>query len=186
MTKIIERNIFMGSNTADGFVGYYNQIVDNYPIDKLYILKGGSGVGKSTFIRKFAGAIIDAAKQDQTPLTVDYLICSADPSSVDGAIIHEHGIAILDGTYPHITDPKYPGLVEEIIDLAQFIDPTKIKISKDELQTMMAQRKDCFMRAYKELHTARELHHKVESIMTPSVDFKKVDEVLAGIIGKHV
>ena len=184
----------MGSNTADGFVGYYNQIVDNYPIKKMYILKGGSGVGKSTLIRKFARAIIDTHTYDKSPdknrpydtLTIDYLVCSADPSSIDGIIIHEMGLAIIDGTFPHITDPKYPRIVEEIIDLAQFIDVKKIKLSKDELQAMMKERSDCFRRAYEELHKARELHHKVEAVITPSVDFKEVDKVLKSIIQRSL
>ena len=185
MAELIERKIFMASNTPDGFVGYFDQIVDNYRLNKLYILKGGSGVGKSTFIQKFARALI-AHYKGRRRLTVDYLMCSADPKSYDGAIIHELGIGIIDGTFPHITDPKYPGLVDEIIDLAQFIDSGKIKMTQAELYEMKKQRKDCFRRAYAELYRARELHEQVEAVYGGAVDFGKVDKVFSEIIKTHI
>ncbi|MCL2847033.1 MAG: hypothetical protein FWE38_05095 [Firmicutes bacterium] len=177
-----ERKIFLGANTPDGFVGFFDGIVDAYPIRRMYILKGGSGVGKSTFIRNFVDGIRE--RNAGRDLTIDYLMCSSDPKSYDGAIIHELGLAIIDGTRPHIVDPKYPGLIEEIIDLAQFINPKKIMASRDELQSMMAERKQCFHRAYVELKRARELHRVVESHMTAAVDFARVDKLLAKLIRK--
>ena len=179
--KAIERKIFMGANTADGFVGWFDEIVDNYDLKKIYIIKGGSGVGKSTLIRRFA----EGLQKIHKTLTIDYLMCSADPSSYDGAIIHELGVAIMDGTSPHITDPKYPGVVEEIVDLAQFIDKAKVGATKEVFKEIMSKRRDCFLRAYDELKKARELHRKVEAFMTPAVDFERVDEVMEKLVSYY-
>lgn len=174
----------MGANTPDGFVGFFDKMADNYPLKKLYILKGGSGVGKSTFIRNFAQHFITQATQTEAKLTVDYILCSADPDSYDGAILHEAGIAIIDGTSPHITDPKYPGLVEEIIDLAQFIDTKKIRATREKIRVLQDKRKECFRRATAELAQARIIHAEVETIFTASVDFKKVDRLLEKLISE--
>lgn len=182
MGKVVERKIFMGANTAEGFVGWFDQIVDNYDLKKIYIIKGGNGVGKSTFIKNFTQRVGESGAR---PLTIDYLMCSADPNSFDGAIIHELGVAILDGTKPHIVDPKYPGVVEEIIDFARFIDSSKVSATKEQLRELMAERKQCFERAYVELRKARELHKKVESFMTPAVDFSGVDGLLDMLVKKH-
>jgi len=170
------RKIFLGSNTPDGFVGWFDQIVDNYNLKRLYILKGGSGVGKSTFIKKFANAL----GGDTT-----FIMCSADPTSFDGAILHDHGVAIIDGTFPHITDPKYPGMVEEIIDLAQFLERSKIKISRSRLQNIMARRRNHFQRAFAELEKARFLHHQVEGIFSSAMYFDGVEKLLNETIKKH-
>ena len=185
--KIIERKLFMGSNTADGFVGFYDKIADWYGLRKLYILKGGSGVGKSTFIKKFAKKLIERATSESAEccplkLTIEYLVCSGDPNSIDGAIVHELGIGIIDGTSPHMTDPKYPGLVEEIIDLAQFIDKTKIKATQEDLRVLLAKKQGHYQNAFAELEKARQTHNKIEAIMTPSVDFQKVDGLLQNIL----
>ena len=184
MAKVTERKIFMGANTADGFVGFFDQIVDNYELKKIYIIKGGSGVGKSTFIKKFAQTMTQMFGKTKQ-LTIDYLMCSADPGSYDGAIIHEMGVALIDGTKPHITDPKYPGMVEEILDFAQFIDFAKIKATQAELKEMMARRAECFERAKIELEKARQLHRKVESYITPAVDFSKVDELFKQLVNRQ-
>ncbi|MCL2587319.1 MAG: hypothetical protein FWE31_03730 [Firmicutes bacterium] len=173
-----ERRIFLGSNTPDGFVGWFDQIVDNYDLKKLYILKGGSGVGKSTFIRKFVESL--------EPSNVEWIMCSADPASYDGAIMPELGLGIIDGTFPHITDPKYPRMVDEIIDLSQFIDPAKITATRGEIQTIMAQRKDCFLRAYTELSNARELHKQVEAVFSNAMDFNGVDELLKKLVNSYL
>ena len=184
MSKIITRKIFLGANTPDGFVGFFETMVDDYNLEKLYILKGGSGVGKSTFIRNFTNQIIEIYK-DKTNLTIDYILCAADPSSYDGVIIHELRIGIIDGTRPHIADPKYPGLVDEIIDLAQFINPTKITANREELRTLIDQRKQCFVRATQELYNAREIHKQVESEFIPAMNFKRVNKVLTKLVAKH-
>ena len=48
------RNIFLGANTRYGFKSLYETLLtdyDNYNLT-VYILKGGPGTGKSTFVKK--------------------------------------------------------------------------------------------------------------------------------------
>ncbi|MCL2851039.1 MAG: hypothetical protein FWE01_01610 [Firmicutes bacterium] len=183
MHNTIIRKSFLGSNTPNGFVGFFDKLVDNYPLEKVYILKGGSGVGKSTFIKKFTKSIIE--NHPKTSFTIDYFMCSADPDSYDGVIIHELGLAIIDGTSPHIVDPKFPGLVEEIIDLAKFLDTKKINITKQELATKMQKRREHFDRAFAELNAARTLHLDVENIFSNAMNFDGVNQLLETLIKKH-
>jgi len=183
--KIITRKIFLGANTPDGYVGFYDQIVDNYDIKKMYILKGGNGTGKSTFIKNFTSAIIKHHKEQNKSLTVDFIMCSADPSSYDGAILHEPGISIIDGTHPHIVDPKYPTIIEEIIDLSKFLNPQKLSITKDQLQRFQKRRHKYIKLATQHFNTARQIHFDVEAKFSNAMDFDALTYTLSSIIKNH-
>ena len=48
------RHMFPGGNTYKGFYSYYDYILPQEKANKIIILKGGPGVGKSTFMRHIA------------------------------------------------------------------------------------------------------------------------------------
>src|SRR5690606_27433713 len=81
--------------------------------------------------------------------------CSADPESVDAVVFHELGIALFDGTAPHVIDPKFPGLTDEIVDLGQFCDETKLLPHKSDIFRWSALGKQHFQRAYAYLAAAK-------------------------------
>ena len=104
-----EKKYFASANTEKGFVSFFNEIYGE--LDMVYIIKGGPGTGKSSFIRRIA----DEAENKR--YSVEYFYCSADPLSLDGIIIEELNTAIIDGTAPHTYDPRYPGVKDMIIHL---------------------------------------------------------------------
>ena len=168
----MERHYFLGGNTPQGFVGFYKDVVDSYNLSKLYILKGASGTGKATFMRKFAREIL----KKHADTDVDYILCGQDPKSLDGVIFPKLGLGIIDGTHPHVTDPKYPGVVEEIVDLAKYIDGTKV--NRVELQRLLDKKSSHYAKAYKELDKAKREHDKIEKIYGEAMDFRALDTVL--------
>lgn len=108
---------FAGGNTSKGFVSYYDNIYDYSRNGKYYIIKGGSGVGKSTLMRKCAKLIEDNGYD------VEYYICSGDCSSLDGIYCQALNIAMVDGTAPHIIVPKMPFVCgEKAVDLSVVIE----------------------------------------------------------------
>ncbi len=90
-------HFFLGANSAEGFYGLYEQLLDAKLYD-LIILKGGPGCGKSTFMRRTAAAM------EERGLESVYIHCSGDPDSLDGVIFPAIGTAIVDGTAPHGMD----------------------------------------------------------------------------------
>ncbi|WP_051514960.1 hypothetical protein [Fervidicella metallireducens] len=74
---------------------------------RVYIIKGGPGCGKSTFIRRVGNELL------ANDFDVDFIYCSADKDSLDGIFIHEIDVAIVDGTAPHVIDPKYQVQLKE-------------------------------------------------------------------------
>ena len=120
MEKSFDR-YFLGANSFEGFVSHFS---DSYRAEdgyRTYIIKGGPGTGKSSLMKYVAK---EAIKQGYT---VHLCHCSSDPDSLDGVIIDEKKIVILDGTAPHVVEPKYPGACENIVDLGRFWDSEKLR-----------------------------------------------------------
>ncbi|WP_206459271.1 hypothetical protein [Anaerovorax sp. IOR16] len=46
-----QRHMFPGNNTPEGFFSYYQYILSQKEADKIFCIKGGPGVGKSTFMK---------------------------------------------------------------------------------------------------------------------------------------
>lgn len=115
-----ELKYFLAANSCEGFVskfaGCYNPN-DNW---KVYIIKGGPGTGKSSFMKNIA------QKASQNNLNCIYCPCSSDPDSLDAVILPDKKTVILDGTAPHTLDPIYPGICEEILNFGEFWDSEKL------------------------------------------------------------
>ena len=117
--KKLQQKFFLAANSAEGFVSHF---ADSYiPGDwRAYIIKGGPGTGKSSFMKYMA------AKAQEKGYTVLLCPCSSDPSSLDGVIIEELKTVFLDGTAPHVVEPSLPGACENIINLGDFWDSEKL------------------------------------------------------------
>jgi len=102
-----------GANTPQGFYSLYDHIA-RVDANKIFVLKGGPGVGKSTFMKAIARELLDRGYD------VEYHHCSADNNSIDAIYIPAGDIALVDGTSPHVVDPKNPGAVDEIIHLGDY------------------------------------------------------------------
>lgn len=89
------------ANSADGFRSYFPEVFGN--TGHLYILKGGPGTGKSRLMEEAAQAA------ERKGMAVERFRCSSDPDSLDGVLIPEKGIGILDGTAPPHDRPQISG-----------------------------------------------------------------------------
>lgn len=94
---------FLGSNSAGGFFSLYDQLIDLEQAQRVYILKGGPGCGKSTLMRMVGKELEGAGVRGE------YILCSGDPDSLDGVVFPELGVALVDGTAPQGSGPKSTG-----------------------------------------------------------------------------
>ena len=115
-----QTHFFLGANSAEGFYGLYDQLLDARLYD-LIILKGTPGCGKSTFMRRAAAAL------EERGLETVYIHCSGDPDSLDGVIAPAIRTAIVDGTAPHVLEPRYALAHERYVDLSQCCDSAAAK-----------------------------------------------------------
>ena len=164
-----KRNIFLGANTRFGFKSLYETLLtdyDNYNVT-VYILKGGPGTGKSTFIKKVVSLLTSLG------CDMDVIHCSGDPTSLDGVISNEGGIAVVDGTSPHMLDPKCPGAREEIINLGSFWDTSFLTRYRDDIIQFMKDKSDYYKRAYHYLQAAGIIYEDTVKIMEESLEKNK-------------
>jgi len=97
MRQIHIKKVFPGGNTSQGFYSFYNYILGPEG-KKMFILKGGPGVGKSTFIKQVAKVMLDKGYD------LEFHYCSSDNDALDGVVIPKLKIAVIDGTAPHAAD----------------------------------------------------------------------------------
>ncbi|MGI6468847.1 MAG: hypothetical protein GXZ09_01160 [Syntrophomonadaceae bacterium] len=137
----IRRHVYPGGNTRFGFFSFYDQVVGPDVTQKI-ILKGGPGVGKSSFMQKiadhFSGLGVDIEEHG----------CSSDPASLDAVVIGKQQFCLLDGTSPHVVDPVYPGAVDEILNLGDYWDQAMLKAHRKEIMHLTQEIAKCFLRAY--------------------------------------
>ncbi len=149
---------FAAANSARGFFSKYDEIFNTADFDRVYILKGGPGTGKSSFMRR---AGMHASEKGYE---VEYFLCSSDPDSLDAVIARNEkiSIVILDGTAPHQKDADIPGAIAEIVNLGQFWNAKKLTDRKSEIIKSIRAKSACFDSAYLSLAAAGKMQ---ESLM---------------------
>ena len=167
---------FAGANTYGGFESLFNECLEK--CERLFILKGSSGCGKSTFMRRVAG------KADQLGLSIDIIRCSSDHDSFDGVIVHELNFAIVDGTSPHTMDVKYPCVRESIINLGEFWDEQGLVPYRNEIISLTDKKTMHYKNAYRALAAVGGAEELKRHIIRSSVITDKCDETVFSIAEK--
>lgn len=168
MSEYKSRHLFPGGNTSNGFYSFYKYIVPLTDSNRVICLKGGPGTGKSSFMKKIGKYFGDLG------YSIEYHHCSSDNDSLDGVVISELNVAILDGTSPHIVDPVYPGAVDEIINLGEAFNIDSLTTNRDAIINITEEISKNFARAYKFFESAKYIHDDWASLNSEAVDFDKI------------
>lgn len=148
---------FAGGNTAIGFFSCFEDILPRPDRKRMFYLKGGPGVGKSTFMRRIGKAAEDAG------LDVEYFHCSSDPDSLDGIAIPRRGIAMMDGTAPHVYDPVIPGARDTLLSLGDFLDEASLRPNARDIARVQSDISARFSRCYRYLAAAEQVYKAAPS-----------------------
>lgn len=149
------RKFFPGANSAYGFFSFYEYLYGS-AASKVFILKGGPGTGKSTLIHRIGEDLRKGG------FDVEYHYYSANPRSLDGMVVPALGVAMLDGTAPHIVDPVYPGVPEEIINLGAYWDERLLKKNEGVIRALADGIKPLYRQAYVYLAAAKSYREAVD------------------------
>ena len=151
------REVFPGGNTSLGFYSFYDYIIAP-DATRIMVIKGGPGVGKSSFMKTIA------AEMRQRGFDVELHHCSSDNNSLDGVVIPALRVALIDGTSPHVVDPRNPGAVDEILHLGDFWDEKAMRRNKKEIMDLNQEVGRSFRRAYQYLKAAKVIYDDLEVI----------------------
>lgn len=162
------------ANTSSGVVSYFDYVLRD--ADRVYILKGGPGCGKSTFMKRIGYELLNEG------CNVEFVYSASDLNSLDAIVIKDINVVIVDGNTPHIIDPKYPGAVERILDFGDYGDIDYLRANKDSIKEYI----DKIDKEYEELFTilgrAKLIHDRWEKEYLLGMNFEKAEEFTNNLI----
>lgn len=169
-------NYYAGGNTAEGFYSLFESNMEE--LETVYILKGGPGSGKSTMIKKLAD------EWGEKGYDVELIHCASDNDSLDGLIIPKLKFGILDGTAPHVLEPKAPGAIEHYVNLGTAWDTVWLKGKREEIVELQQKIGNAFQSAYDSFETGLRVHDDLEEIYMGELNFDKVNGLTEELIDK--
>lgn len=175
MSNSAKIKFFLGSNTKRGFISLFDELRDPANIKRLYIIKGGPGSGKSFLMKKTANAL------EEKKHTIEYFPCASDPDSLDGFYDHDAGIAMMDGTAPHVIDPVYSGAYEVIVNMAGCWDDSALFEHREEIISLSDTISDCHFMAASYIGSAAALLDANMRLAAPYVRHNMVNDIVSNI-----
>ena len=170
------RTLFPGAMGPDGFISCFDHLIDDSLLRRKLILKGGPGVGKSTFMRRIHAAL--CANGEASTL----YFCSGDPDSLDGVAVPHTGLLILDGTAPHVVDPEIPGARDSIINLGECLDEPAMRPRLPHIRACMADHAVCSRRARACLAAAAALARDNAAVLQAATDEERLFRMTQALI----
>lgn len=175
---VTSRSYYAAANTENGFKSLFSEIFSPAALSRLYIIKGGPGTGKSTFMRGIG------REAEARGHYVEYYYCSADTGSLDGVKIPALGTAVIDGTPPHAHEPRYPGACEKIINLGENFDCGRLASARGEIERLTDECSSCYKRGARFLSAAGETERLLLETSARAFDLEKAEKAARRILAK--
>ncbi|WP_175614533.1 hypothetical protein [Piscibacillus halophilus] len=162
---------YLGAATPEGPMDFVLDLTSD--VEKRIFIKGRSGTGKSTMLKKLVDESIDRG------IDVEVYHCGFNPESLDMAIFRELGIAVFDATSPHEHEPQRSN--DEIFDVYElFVEGSpddehaeKIIELKNNYKMLTQQATEC-------LRQIQDRQRSFESIYQEALD----DEFMKGVAAR--
>lgn len=159
---------FLAANSCEGFVSYFSSSYNPKEGWKAFIIKGGPGTGKSTFMKKIASFA------NEKGYITELCPCSSDPDSLDAVIIPDLKITIMDGTAPHTVDPIYPAASDTILNFSEFWNGEEIQAKSKEIIELTDKNKQFHKSASRYLASAGQIFKDNLNLTERVTDTEKV------------
>lgn len=172
------RSYFAAANGFDGFRSLFGQLFAPEDHERIYILKGGPGTGKSTILK----GLIKYANGEG--IWAEAIYCSSDPYSLDAAVLcdGDKKVAVLDGTAPHTVDPLYPGAVERIVDLGDSFNIPYLTSRREDIVEISKRKKAAYRKAYNLLRSAGLVYEVISQQYLGLSDKKEIEKTVQRLI----
>ena len=171
---------FLGANTPKGFYSLFSELYSPEDGWVLYILKGGPGTGKSSFMKKVVAAA------EQKGLYCERIYCSSDPDSLDAVIIPSLKVSVADGTPPHTLETKFPGVSEVIIDLGKYRNDVALRKNAGEIIAKTKENSAEHKKCIDFLEAARGVDNDVRKIAVSAVCIQRTERFLRHLEEKEI
>lgn len=177
-TPTLPNEYFAAANGYAGFKSYFGEVFNSRDFSAIYVLKGGPGTGKSSFMKKLVRELCDSGHYTEA------IYCSSDPNSLDGVISGEgkRKIAVIDGTAPHERDAVIPGAIDEIINLGDCWETEWLRSQRDAILDLNKEKSDAYKAAYSYMKLAGESERIITTEALENFDTKAAIKKAESII----
>ncbi len=175
----LQMDFFASANGYGGFKSYFGEVFSSESFDRIFVLKGGPGTGKSTLIKKIAKAL------ENEKLNAELFRCSSDTKSLDGVIIESHKakIAVIDGTAPHERDAVIPGAIDVIVNLGESLDQNVLSDSRESILALNNKKKSCYKTAYDKLLKSSLFDINIKAEIGSVINNNAMEDAIERVLG---
>lgn len=170
-------NYYGMGNTAKGSVDFYESIFQG--LDKIYGIKGGTSSYKTQVLKKLSDNYSKS-------YSVDIINSSIDLNKIEGIIVKELNLAIVDLTPIHGKKPINSRAEIIEIDLTKAENKNILKINSLNISALKKSFNENIKKATKEYEKALEIHDIWETFYISNMNFEKVNKLTNEIIEKIV
>ncbi len=169
---------FAAANGYSGFISNFDKEFNPIDYERVFILKGGPGTGKSTLMRGIGSYFCGES------VSIKAIYCSSDMHSLDGVTLTHNGksVCIVDGTAPHTTDPLFPGAKEEIINLGDGFNNMLLRKSENEIIKINKSKKEHYKNAYSLLKIAGYIDDRIMANYSKNYDYYRAEYILEELL----
>ncbi len=156
---------FLAANSCEGFVSYFKNCYNPQDGWRTFIIKGGPGTGKSSFMKFLV------SRAAEKGIGAELFPCSSDPDSLDAVIFPDKKLVIMDGTAPHTVDPDFPGVCETILNFSDFWKENVLRQNTAEIMAATNKNKQLHLSASRYIRALGNLLE--DNIKIANISFKK-------------
>lgn len=175
-------DFFLGSNTNEGFYSCFDELYNPDDDVRVFVIKGSAGCGKSTLMCRVADYL------SKRSFVCTRVRCASDPNSLDAIICESPEgakLVMVDGTPPHVVEPKYYGAVEEIINLGSALDATSLKAHAATLRRLSSAAARCYRKTTGYLNAAALIMRNSKRIQDEYIDYEKIYNYVLGFAKRN-
>ncbi|MDR1628616.1 MAG: hypothetical protein LBS36_00155 [Oscillospiraceae bacterium] len=179
MLNFPQLSFFLGSNTPQGFYSLFHEFYNPNEDHRMYIIKGGPGTGKSCLMKTVAEIV------EKEGYLCERIPCSSDPDSLDGVMFPELCASIADGTSPHVIEPRFPGAVEQFVNLGEFWNTATLRRHAAEIRRLTIAASDEHRRCVQFLSAVKAIDNDSFRTVRQCVDTPKIENYAKRLAGRE-
>ncbi len=180
MSEIKPVQFFLAANTPEGFVSLFDEVEQSGEPWHTFLIKGGPGCGKSSFLKKVAAAYAPSCP------AMELCPCSSDPDSLDAVILPEEKISLMDATAPHAVDAAIPALRQTILAFGDHLDGLKLRERRREIEAICSSTPEYYKLAVSYLAAAQTFLRNSYELAASALDKEKIHSYVCRFAAKNL
>lgn len=163
------RYVFTSSNTAGGYCSFMPELLAG--LQKIFILKGPAGTGKSSFLRLLGQSMAEQGYE------VEVWLSALNPLNPEGIYLPQMEAAVVNGSLPITIDPGYPAGRAEIINLEDYRDRKAAAEKGRDILELVQRVEKHHSKAYNILKSVIQTREELRQLSARHLDNSKFNQI---------